>query len=135
MTEADKERLAKLIEDRVAGVEAYVEQSRAMGLNADMVPRHQGVIEGYRNAARLVREQPAEPAWIAVEDRLPEDAVNVLVVDEYGDRTIAYYTLTDGRLYSLYGSVAEREKPGQWHRADDLAGEPTHWMPLPPPPA
>jgi hypothetical protein len=127
MTEADKERLAKLIEDRVAGVE-YGSETIPMRsrLNADMV-KLSFMTKMYRPISRplpLIREQPAEPAWIAVEDRLPGGS-KVNGAGPIADRTdrLLFAAHHDGlALLTSDGSVPSGRSP-QWHPSRRYAGD------------
>jgi hypothetical protein len=121
MTEADKERLAKLME----------EKAREWGQDSDAIEDRDAKLSfmtkmyTYLQAAALIREQPAEPAWIAVEDRLPEVEGKVLVHCRSADPdspliTTAWYHPEEGE-WTLMASY--------WIPAI------SHWMPLPPPPA
>jgi hypothetical protein len=61
--------------------------------------------------------------WISVEDRLPEDGVDVLVyVENNFIFTASHQYVTGGGDY--------------WHEfpPSDIVFKPTHWMPLPEPP-
>lgn len=72
----------------------------------------------------VVKEMPTIPApkWISVEDRLPEDAGDVLVVAFWHEK---YQVLTG--WHSLGGWLVTA---GNEERLLDV----THWMPLPEPP-
>jgi hypothetical protein len=105
MTEANKERLAKLMEAEMD----------------DFGPFRVGLA----TAVKIIREQPAEPAWIAVEDRLPDVEGKVLVHCRSADPdspliTTAWYHPEEGE-WTLMAAY--------WIPAI------SHWMPLPPPPA
>lgn len=67
-----------------------------------------------------------EPRWIPVEERLPEDRVNVLTC---GDDPV------DGP-FILIGRREPESKfgPPHWHLPCFAFGPVTHWMPLPEPP-
>jgi len=62
-------------------------------------------------------EQPLASPWISVEDRLPEDDIAILVVD-------------DGRV------IAGRFECEQWFLVGTYINlhDVTHWMPMPEPP-
>lgn len=68
------------------------------------------------------------PEWISVEERLPEDSVFVLVVNDDGQMMIARYNHGVPRWEYKYTNY-------DWDVwDDDLQGPITHWMPLPEPP-
>ena len=75
-------------------------------------------IETVRNLIRQLESQV--PKWISVEDRLPEEPGEVLMV-LHGRVCIAWYHI-DGRFESGSGLVFSAGKAV------------THWMPLPQPP-
>lgn len=75
------------------------------------------------NGVRLETEQATSDEnkrWIPVTERLPEKGVNVIVLGSRGGVYTAQYK---GSIY--------------WHKlnARNHMCEPTHWMPLPEPPA
>lgn len=110
MTDADRERLAKLIEDRRSDV---VQASEGLpGYEALMMK------SVYEDCARIIREQPAESPWIGVQERLPEP----------GRKYLLYSMLTFG---SAVGMMC---KDGFFRDDDGTKIFTTHWMPLPPPP-
>jgi hypothetical protein len=126
LTEADKERLAKLIE-----AEADQNEPR----DFDAITYNDGLwdggISGLRHAARIIREQPAEPAWIAVEDRLPEDGERVIAFD-------GHPTSPDWREATYHASsvTGHGEAGGPiWQTEAGNAYYVTHWMRVQPPPA
>jgi hypothetical protein len=117
MTEAERERLAKLIE-----AEADDISEKFSSAEPDQYWYYEKAIE---DAARLIREQPAESPWISVEYRLPETEGKVLVHCPSADPdnpliTTAWFHPEEGgwTLIHAYWIPAIR-----------------HWMPLPPPPA
>jgi hypothetical protein len=60
-----------------------------------------------------------QPAWIPVDERLPEDDRDVFVVDEQGERWLGYY---------------EHGDEGRWFFCSGDQAVITHWMEMPPPP-
>lgn len=66
------------------------------------------------------------PEWISVKERLPENGIDVLVHDAFGDPTIsistAAYSNVDGKWIDYLGNDHNYQS--------DI----THWMPLPTPP-
>lgn len=85
--------------------------------------------EQMRDAAAQVTKLAAEAAverdWISVEDRLPEDRSNVLVVAYWHERWGVYmgWCAPERAEWSVHVGIGDR---------DDVAV--THWMPLPEPP-
>lgn len=85
--------------------------------------------EQLRDAAAQVTKLAAEAAvereWISVEDRLPEDRSNVLVVAYWHERWGVYmgWCAPERAEWSVHVGIGDR---------DDVAV--THWMPLPEPP-
>ena len=67
--------------------------------------------EAFEMAIAALREQPQ---WISVEDRLPEDDVQVLACTKHG---------------KAFSAHCER---GRWRVSGSV--KVTHWMPLPEPP-
>ena len=81
-----------------------------------------------REAAALVAKESAElleRRWIPVEERLPEDRSNVLVVAYWYERWGVYmgWCAPERAEWSVHVGIGDR---------DDVAV--THWMPLPEPP-
>ena len=68
--------------------------------------------------AYIQQLEAAQPKWISVEERLPDEIARVLV---YID---GYYTVSE--LHNLWGGMV-------WDYMG-IDGRPTHWMPLPEPP-
>jgi hypothetical protein len=87
MTEADKERLAKLIEAQ--------RKKALMYLDAD-------VAYGLKLALDIIREQPAEPAWIAVEEPPKQWTVAIVASTKDPSQTqqFAYFHPFEKRWYS-----------------------------------
>ena len=67
-----------------------------------------------------IEQLEAEPRWISVKDRLPENDVSVLVWvrNRYDDCSISIDYVDDG----------------EWWEHDGSRHEALYWMPLPPPP-
>ena len=64
-------------------------------------------------------KQPDTNGWISVEERLPRDCIKVLL-----------YTKSEGVKYGHYSKILN-----QWYSEWHNQITPTHWQPLPPPPA
>ena len=84
--------------------------------------------EQLRKAAALVAKESAElleRRWIPVEERLPEDRSNVLVVAYWHERWGVYmgWCAPERAEWIVHVGIGDR---------DDVAV--THWMPLPEPP-
>ena len=75
-----------------------------------------------RNIYRAMLAAAPSP-WVSVEDLLPADETDVLVRGECHGQDI--FTVA-GRFYGDWMSQETEEV---------ISFEPTHWMPLPPPPA
>ena len=85
----------------------------------------------YRDALAYITQLEARvPKWISVEDRLPEDDVDVIVyaVSNNGGYTIVI-TFHTHRLYGL--NIEGWASPWQYFSMHYTI---THWMPLPEPP-
>lgn len=73
----------------------------------------------YYHTSQIVGEITAAPTvddWIAVKNKLPEDARDVLIYDTNYATTIGCYIASDGSWWSCNGT--------RWHNV-------THWRPLP----
>lgn len=77
------------------------------------------------DVTRLAAEAAVERDWISVEDRLPEDRSNVLVVAYWHERWGVYmgWCAPERAEWSVHVGIGDR---------DDVAV--TYWMPLPEPP-
>ena len=100
--------------------------------------------EDYLRGIHTVRED-AQPKWISVEERLPDDLEEVLILvketelyGQYNEFSRSYFcqyigSLDDGEWYTVwcngYRYIKDTAKEPN---ADKL--EVTHWMPLPEPP-
>lgn len=60
--------------------------------------------------------------WISVEDRLPDENIDVLVLAKSGWMGVRFYRLDDG--VHAWG----------WYPGGLPIGNSSHWMPLPDPP-
>ena len=92
------------------------------------IEKLRGQNEQLREAAALVTKESAElleRRWIPVEERLPEDRSNVLVVAYWHERWGAYmgWCAPERAAWSVHVGIGDRS---------DIAV--THWMPLPEPP-
>ena len=74
------------------------------------------------SAEYLCNEGYRKQEWISVEDRLPEESVDVLVVVKIGNRVSVDTDRIYGGKWFNYGKLGH------------LQGYVTHWMPLPEPP-
>ena len=76
-------------------------------------------------ADEIERMSAQVPRWIPVEERLPEDRSNVLVVAYWHERWGVYmgWCAPERAEWSVHVGIGDR---------DDVAV--THWMPLPEPP-
>lgn len=92
------------------------------------IEKLRGQNEQLREAAALVTKESAElleRCWIPVEERLPEDRSDVLVVAYWHERWGAYmgWCAPERAAWSVHVGIGDRS---------DIAV--THWMPLPEPP-
>lgn len=95
---------------------------------AKEIEKLRGQNEQLREAAALVTKESAElleRRWIPVEERLPEDRSDVLVVAYWHERWGAYmgWCAPERAAWSVHVGIGDRS---------DIAV--THWMPLPEPP-
>ena len=92
------------------------------------IEKLRGQNEQLREAAALVAKESAElleRRWIPVEERLPEDRSDVLVVAYWHERWGVYmgWCAPERAAWSVHVGIGDRS---------DIAV--THWMPLPEPP-
>ena len=108
--------------DRIANQSTHI---AALQLELEKL---RGQNEQLREAAALVTKESAElleRRWIPVEERLPEDRSDVLVVAYWHERWGAYmgWCAPERAAWSVHVGIGDRS---------DIAV--THWMPLPEPP-
>lgn len=108
--------------DRIAN------QSTHIAALQQEIEKLRGQNEQLREAAALVTKESAElleRRWIPVEERLPEDRSDVLVVAYWRERWGAYmgWCAPERAAWSVHVGIGDRS---------DIAV--THWMPLPEPP-
>ena len=108
--------------DRIANQSTHI-----AALQQD-IEKLRGQNEQLREAAALVTKESAElleRRWIPVEERLPEDRSDVLVVAYWHERWGAYmgWCAPERAAWSVHVGIGDRS---------DIAV--THWMPLPEPP-
>lgn len=108
--------------DRIAN------QSTNIAALQQEIEKLRGQNEQLREAAALVAKESAElleRRWIPVEERLPEDRSDVLVVAYWHERWGAYmgWCAPERAAWSVHVGIGDRS---------DIAV--THWMPLPEPP-
>lgn len=108
--------------DRIAN------QSTHIAALQQEIEKLRGQNKQLREAAALVAKESAElleRRWIPVEERLPEDRSDVLVVAYWHERWGAYmgWCAPERAAWSVHVGIGDRS---------DIAV--THWMPLPEPP-
>lgn len=108
--------------DRIAN------QSTHIAALQQEIEKLRGQNKQLREAAALVTKESAElleRRWIPVEERLPEDRSDVLVVAYWHERWGAYmgWCAPERAAWSVHVGIGDRS---------DIAV--THWMPLPEPP-
>lgn len=108
--------------DRIAN------QSTHIAALQQEIEKLRGQNEQLREAAALVTKESAElleRRWIPVEERLPEDRSDVLVVAYWHERWGVYmgWCAPERAAWSVHVGIGDRS---------DIAV--THWMPLPEPP-
>ena len=94
--------------------------------SAEKLRRQNGELrDAAADVTRLAAEAAVERDWISVEDRLPEDRSDVLVVAYWHERWGVYmgWCAPERAAWSVHIGIGDR---------NDVAV--THWMPLPEPP-
>ena len=94
--------------------------------SAEKLRRQNGELrDAAADVTRLAAEAAVERDWIRVEDRLPEDRSDVLVVAYWHERWGVYmgWCAPERAAWSVHIGIGDR---------NDVAV--THWMPLPEPP-
>jgi hypothetical protein len=80
-----------------------------------------------RERLRLQWDKMHGRAWIPVSERLPEP------FNKYGISPSVIVAFADGRI--AMANCMNNTGKIEWNSTGDNDGEPTHWMPLPHPPA
>lgn len=80
--------------------------------------------KGYADAKSKLQELKEQTRWIPVNENLPEEGVDVLVCDKYGEMRI-----TNGKYYTFN----ENWTPWCWDIDDFAFGKVVAWKPLPEP--
>lgn len=111
-----------------AAADRIANQSTHIAALQQEIEKLRGQNKQLREAAALVAKESAElleRRWIPVEERLPEDRSNVLVVAYWHERWGVYmgWCAPERAEWSVHVGIGDR---------DDVAV--THWMPLPEPP-
>ena len=112
----------------LAAADRIANQSTHIAALQQEIEKLRGQNEQLREAAALVTKESAElleRRWIPVEERLPEDRSNGLVVAYWHERWGVYmgWCAPERAEWSVHVGIGDR---------DDVAV--THWMPLPEPP-
>ena len=111
-----------------AAADRIANQSTHIAALQQEIEKLRGQNKQLREAAALVAKESAELLerwWIPVENRLPEDRSDVLVVAYWHERWGAYmgWCAPERAAWSVHVGIGDRS---------DIAV--THWMPLPEPP-
>lgn len=112
----------------LAATDRIANQSTHIAALQQEIEKLRGQNEQLREAAALVTKESAElleRRWIPVEERLPEDRSDVLVVAYWHERWGVYmgWCAPERAAWSVHVGIGDRS---------DIAV--THWMPLPEPP-
>lgn len=115
-------------DDLVEAADRIANQSTHIAALQQEIEKLRGQNEQLREAAALVAKESAElleRRWIPVEERLPEDRSDVLVVAYWHERWGVYmgWCAPERAAWSVHIGIGDRS---------DIAV--THWMPLPEPP-
>lgn len=115
-------------DDLVEAADRIANQSTHVAALQKEIEKLRGQNEQLREAAALVTKESAElleRRWIPVEERLPEDRSDVLVVAYWHERWGVYmgWCAPERAQWSVHIGIGDR---------NDVAV--THWMPLPEPP-
>lgn len=117
-----------LCDDLTEAADRLENQSTHIAALQQEIEKLRGQNEQLREAAALVAKESAElleRRWIPVEERLPEDRSDVLVVAYWHERWGVYmgWCAPERAAWSVHIGIGDRS---------DIAV--THWMPLPEPP-
>lgn len=120
--------LGGLEKDLLAAADRIANQSTHIAALQQKIEKLRAQNEQLREAAALVTKESAElleRRWIPVEERLPEDRSDVLVVAYWHERWGVYmgWCAPERAAWSVHIGIGDRS---------DIAV--THWMPLPEPP-
>ena len=112
----------------LAAADRIANQSTNIAALQQEIEKLRGQNEQLREAAALVTKESAElleRRWIPVNERLPEDRSDVLVVAYWHERWGVYmgWCASERAAWSVHVGIGDR---------NDVAV--THWMPLPEPP-
>jgi hypothetical protein len=120
MTEPELERLATLIEDRIKKIRASIAKQSGFYAQYEDQGYSASKVDGLAEALYIIREQTAEPSWIALMDEIPAtpNAQHLTYSTTTGVRAIGYWDATNGQFRDDHGSLLFVD----------------YWTPLPPPP-